>query len=121
MVDHLVVGYRKQIRFTFFSIDTLPVAPHFLKSRLHHITGVFFMAKILYNKTIHIVCIFSYAYIIFFFSHKQSRKSPKLAVKPGIYSNTGELRELLHGLTNNTGWAKRPMVRWWAGFCEGEP
>src|SRR5437762_7712626 len=85
MVDHLVVGYRKQIRFTFFSIDTLPVAPHFLKSRLHHITGVFFMAKILYNKTIHIVCIFSYAYIIFFFSHKQRSEEHTSELQSPMY------------------------------------
>src|SRR6266513_1428114 len=102
MIYHLVIGYRKKIRFTFLCIYFIPVTPHFFKCSLHYIPCIFLMTKILKDEAVHIICILRHTVVVFFFSHKQPENSDKNSSNPLFYSNTSHLPEC-YGLRNYFG------------------
>jgi hypothetical protein len=98
VIDHLVVSHRKKVRLALFRVDILPVTPHFFKSALHYVTGIFLVAEIFYDKAENIIGVSGDTVVIFFLSHKQSRFK-RVQSKPGFgrfKGNTDKLYLMLH-------------------------
>ena len=51
--------------------DLGPGPPQFFKRRLHHVTGIFLVTKVFYNKPEHTIGMQAYTVIIVLLGHKQ--------------------------------------------------
>jgi hypothetical protein len=69
MVYHLIVCNGKQVTFATVMFHLIPVYPQFFKCPLYHIPGILLVPEVFQDKTVHIVCIQVYAFIIFSLRH----------------------------------------------------
>src|SRR6185295_10954644 len=51
------------------------------KSCLYNIPGILFMSEVFHDETIHIICVCSHTFIVFFLGHKQSKSGIEQAIK----------------------------------------
>jgi hypothetical protein len=79
VIDHLVIGNRKQVALRFCAVYFGPVDPHFFESRLNNIARILFVPKIFKDEAVHVVGVLVHTLIVFSFCHKQGLS--KISIK----------------------------------------